>query len=296
MISAKEIISIFCDIDDFCQELEKYVSNGLLEDKNKKAKRGINRILCDSEIVTIMILFQMSKIRNFKAFYVDFLSTYWRKYFPKLPSYNRFIELIKYSTMALAMYSAIKGGRKNGVYYIDATCLQVSHLKRSTRHKTFDGISEYGKTSVGWFFGLKLHLVINSEGQLIAFKITKGNVNDAKPAYSLLSKLEGLAFGDKGYIGKKLSEKLMENSLKLITRKRKNMKGANILTQIEKQLLDKRSIIETVIDHLKHHYQIWHTRHRSILNAISHLLAALAAYVIEPMKISALKLLSKTSN
>ena len=74
------------------------------------------------------------------------------------------------------------------------------------------------------------------------------------------------------------------------------MKTPNIISQIEEQLLDKRCIIETVIDHLKHHYQIWHTRHRSILNAISHLLAALAAYVIEPMKISTLKLLSKTSN
>lgn len=296
MIPINQIISIFCDVDDFCKELEGYLKNGLLEDKSKKAKRTSKRMLHDSEIMTIMILFQMSKFRNFKGFYCGFLSTYWRDFFPKLPSYNRFIEMIKYSTMALGMYSTIKGGKRSGIYYIDATCLAVSHIKRSTRHKTFEGVSEYGKTSVGWFFGLKLHLVINAEGQLIAFKITKGNVSDAKPAYSLLSKLKGLAFGDKGYIGKKLSEKLLENSLKLITRKRKNMKAPNILNQIEKQLLDKRSIIETVIDHLKHHYQIWHTRHRSILNAISHMLAALAAYVIEPMKISALKLLSQTSN
>ena len=77
--------------------------------------------------------------------------------------------------MPLTMYSTIKKGRKTGIYYIDGTCLPVCHLKRSKRHKVFDGISEFGKTSVGWFFGLKLHLVINNEGQLIAFKITKGN-------------------------------------------------------------------------------------------------------------------------
>ena len=77
---------------------------------------------------------------------------------------------------------------------------------------------------MGCFFGLKLHLVINNEGQLIAFKITKGNVNDVKAAYPLLSKLKRLAFVDKGYIGKKLSEKLMESALKLITRKRKHMR------------------------------------------------------------------------
>ena len=123
-----------------------------------------------------------------------------------------------------------------------------------------------------------MHLVINNEGQLIAFKITKGNVNDAKAAYPLLSKLKGLAFGDKGYIGKKLSEKLMPVPLKLITRKRENIRDVEPINEFEKQLLDQRCIIETVFDHLKHHFQIWHTRHRSILNALSHLLAALAAY------------------
>ena len=197
--------------------------------------------------------------------------------------------------MPLTMYSTIQNGRKTGIY-IDATCLPVSHIKRSKRHKVFDGTSELGKTPVGWFFGLKLHLVINNEGKLIALKITKGNVNDVKVAYPLLSKLQGLAFGDKGYIGKQLSEVLMEDGLKLITRKRKNMKNKEPITTLEKQLLDQRCIIETVFDHLKHHYQIWHTRHRSIINALCHLLAALAAYIIEPLKISALKLLSKTSN
>ena len=74
------------------------------------------------------------------------------------------------------------------------------------------------------------------------------------------------------------------------------MKNKEPITTLEKQLLDQRCIIETVFDHLKHHYQIWHTRHRSIINALCHLLAALATYIIEPLKISALKLLSKTSN
>ena len=295
MVPVDQIVSIFCDIDDFCKELDGYVENGLLEDKNKKPKRGPKPVLSVSEVATIMVLYQMSKFKNFKAFYTTFLATYWKHHFPKLPSYSRFIELIKYSIMPLTMYSTIKKGRKTGIYYIDGTCLPVCHLKRSKRHKVFDGTSEFGKTSVGWFFGLKLHLVINNEGQLIAFKITKGNVNDVKAAYPLLSKLKGLAFGDKGYIGKKLSEELMEGALKLITRKRKNMKDAEPITALEKQLLNQRCIIETVFDHLKHHYQIWHTRHRSIINALCHLLAALAAYTIDPLKISALKLLSKTS-
>ena len=110
------------------------------------------------------------------------------------------------------------------------------------------------------------------------------------PELRLLKNLNGLAFGDKGYLGKKIFDELLEKGLKLITRKRKNMKK-EILTEYEQQLLNQRGIIETVIGHLKHHYQVWHTRHRSMLNAITHLVSALAAYVIEPLKISAIKLL-----
>ena len=145
---------------------------------------------------------------------------------------------------------------------------------------------------MGWFFGLKVHLVINNFGELIAFKLTKGNVNDIAAARPLLSSLEGLAFGDKGYIGKKLFDELFKNGLKLVTRKRKNMRTNLPLSEYETQLLNQRGLIETVFDHLKNRYHIWHTRHRSMINAVTNLMAALAAYAIEPLKLSAIKLLS----
>jgi len=151
-----------------------------------------------------------------------------------------------------------------------------------------------GLVGVGWFFGLKLHLVINDRAELIAFKITRGNEHDAKAGESLLQLLQGVAFGDKGYIGKELFSRLLKNGLKLITRVRKNMK-APVLSSLEKQLLDQRGVIETVIGHLKHHYHVWHTRHRSVVNAMTHLLAAIAAYVIEPLKMSAIKLLGSNN-
>lgn len=128
---------------------------------------------------------------------------------------------------------------------------------------------------------------------MIAFKITRGNVHDGSAAGSLLSMLEGLAFGDKGYIGKKLFDELLKKGLKLITRKRKNMKEKLVLSGYEKQLLNQRNLIETVFDCLKHKYHVWHTRHRSISNAMTHLMAALAAYTIEPLKLSAFKLLEQ---
>ena len=292
MINEHQLIVIFCEIDDFCKEFDKNISPSLLTSPTK-GNRGPKCCLSISEIMAIQILFQMIGYRNFKTFYTAFLQIYWKEYFPKLPSYQRFVELMNRAIFPLTLFIQLNGGRKTGIYYVDGSCLPVCHLKRSRRNKVFKQIAKYGRTSVGWFFGLKVHLVINNFGELIAFKITKGNVNDGIAAKSLLSCLEGLAFGDKGYIGKKLFDELLKNGLKLITRKRKNMKEKLILSDYEKQLFNQRNIIETIFDCLKHKYHIWHTRHRSMLNAMTNLMAALAAYTLEPLKLSVFKLLKQ---
>lgn len=286
-----QLVNIFCEIDDFCNELDQHCQHYMLTGPTKSA-RGPACGLSISEIMTILVIFQMSRFRDFKNFYSGFLSFYHKSYFPNLPSYGRFVNLINRAIFPLTIFTQIKAGKQTGIYYIDSSCLPVCHIKRSKRHKTFDSIAEYGKTSVGWFFGLKLHIVTNDKGELLAFKITKGSKSDSQEAVPLLKSFKGLAFGDKGYIGKKIFEELMSGGLKLITRKRKNMKEKLELSSYEKQLLNQRGIIETVIGHLKHCYQVWHTRHRSIINAMTHLIAALAAYVIEPLKLSAIKLLA----
>ena len=292
MIQERQLVAIFCEIDDFCKELDQNISQPLLSAPTK-GRRGPECCLAISEIMTIQILFQMIGYRNFKTFYTGFLQQFWRHNFPNLPSYNRFVELMSRSIFPLTLFTQLKCGKKTGIYYIDSSCLPVCHLKRSKRHKTFDAIAQYGKTSVGWFFGLKIHLVVNHQGELIAFKITQGNRHDSAAAQSMLEPLRGLAFGDKGYLGKKLFDLLLDKGLKLITRKRKNMKGSLNLSNYEQQLLNQRGIIETIFNCMKHKYHIWHTRHRSVINALSHLMAALAAYAIEPLKLSAFRLLTK---
>jgi hypothetical protein len=286
-----QLTAIFCQIDDFCKQIERYQQEKLLPSPKQHKPRGPKGSLSDSEIMTILVFFQASGYRNFKLFYQGLLGRYFKRAFPKLPSYNRFIEIMNRVMFHLVLYAKLNAGKRTGIYYIDSSCLPVCHLKRSKRHKTFDAIAEYGRTSVGWFFGLKLHLVINEHGELIAFKITRGNTHDAKAGESLLETLNGMAFGDKGYIGKSLFERLLQKGLKLITRTRKNMKPKQY-TALEKQLLNQRGIIETVINHFKHHYYVWHTRHRSVVNAMTHLCAAITAYVIEPLKISAIKMLA----
>ena len=292
MIQERQLVSIFCEIDDFCKELDKNISESLLSAPTKGG-RGPSCSLSISEIMTVQILFQMVGYRNFKTFYTAFLQQYWHHYFPNLPGYTRFVELIPRSIFPLTLFTQLKCGKKTGIYSIDSSCLPVCHLKRSRRHKVFDSIAQYCKISVGWFFGLKIHLVVNHIGELVAFKITQGNRHDNAAAQTLLGSLHGLAFGDKGYIGKKLFEVLIKKGLKLITRKRKNMKEQLNINMYEQQLLNQRGIIETIFNCLKHKYHIWHTRHRSVLNALSHLMAALAAYTIEPLKLSAVKLITK---
>lgn len=292
MIKEQQLVSIFCEIDDFCKELDKNMPQPLLTAPSK-GRRGPACCLSISEIMTVKVLFQMIGYRNFKTFYTGFMQVYWKQYFPKLPSYNRFVELMGRAIFPLTLFAQFKCGKKTNIYYIDGSCLPVCHLKRSKRNKVFNCLAQYGRTSVGWFFGFKVHIVINNLGELMAFKITRGNVHDGAVAQSLLGSLEGLAFGDKGYIGKRLFDELFKNGLKLITRKRKNMKEKLVVTDYEKQLLNQRNLIETVFDCLKHKYHIWHTRHRSIINAMTNLVAALAAYTIEPLKLSAFKLLKQ---
>ena len=293
-MDAHQLTDIFCQIDDFCNTLDAYTQDYMLTGP-MKGKRGPSCGLAVSEIMTILLMFQSSRMRDFKNFYTGLLSLYYKGHFPQLPCYGRFIQLMQRAIFPLCIFTQLRAGKQTGIYYIDSSCLPVCHIRRSSRHKTFDVVAEYGHTSVGWFFGLKLHLVINNRGQLIAFKITRGSRHDSKEAVPMLKKLKGLAFGDKGYLGKKIFQELISGGLKLITRSRKNMKNKPVISSYERRLLNKRGMVETVIGHLKHCFQVWHTRHRSIMNALTHLVSALAAYSIQPLQLGDIKMLSKCS-
>lgn len=289
-----QLTDIFCEIDDFCNSLDTYTEEYMLTGP-MRGKRGPACSLTISEIMTILLMFQSSRFRDFKNLYTGLLCCYYKNHFPKLPSYERFNHLMQRAIFPLSIFTQLKAGQQTGIYYIDSTCLPGCHIKRSSRHKTFDAVADYGHTSVGWFFGLKLHIVINDRGELMAFKITRGNRHDSKEAVPLLKKFKGLAFGDKGYLGKRIFNELISSGLKLITRTRKNMKTKPKLSRHERLLLNQRGIIETVIGHLKHCYQVWHTRHRSIINALTHLVAALAAYTIKPLPLGNLNMLVNCS-
>jgi hypothetical protein len=275
------IEEIFCTIDDDFKEILEGHEKRLLPNPDRQRQRACR--LCFSEIATIMVLFHMSQYRTFKDYYHECVIKTMRGYFPSLVSYNRFVELQKTVIPYLIMFLQRHKGEETGIYFVDATKLPVCHNKRIFNHKVFKDIAKRGKTTTGWFFGFKLHIVINQKGELMSFFLTPGNVDDRKPLKSLFKKLCGLGFGDAGYVGKTWQESLGDMGLKFITTIKKNMTKP-LLSKLEKLLLRKRGIIETVIDQLKNICQIDHTRHRSPDNFVANLVSGLAAYFFKPRK------------
>lgn len=276
-----DFTALFVDVDDFWLNFQNTYHQHLITD----GKRHRNRAgqLSVSEMMTILIAFQTSNYRTFKHFYL-YLLHHRRTDFPQLTSYNRFVQRIGHVTIPLFAYLLSHcRGDVTGISFIDSTPLKVCSNKRTHRHRVFDGIATMGKSTMGWFYGFKLHLVINERGELLAFTLTPGNVDDRKPVGAMTHNIWGKLFGDKGYISQKLFDQLYARGLKLITNVRKNM--ANKLMDFqEKILLRKRSLIETINDQLKNVCQIEHTRHRSPANFLVHLLAGLAAYAKQPKK------------
>ena len=234
--------------------------------------------------MTIAILFQQSGYRTFKAFYTQYVQVHLRAEFPQLVSYNRCIELLRRIVIPLTVYLHTQMGTCTGISFIDSTPLAVCHPARIHQHRVFRADARRGKTSVGWFYGFKLHLVVNDRGELLAFCLTPGNTDDRQPVSRLARRLFGKLLGDKGYISAALAEQLLvRQGLHLITKLRKNMRNV-LLPLADKLLLRKRALIESINDQLKNICQIEHTRHRSPLNFLVHLLAGLAAYCHQPKK------------
>jgi hypothetical protein len=129
-----------------------------------------------SELMTIVILFHLSHYRTFKDFYLECVQSQMTSYFPKLVSYNHFVEMMSSIFLPLAAYLVARLGQPTGFYYVDSTSLKVCHHRRIRQHRVFKGIAQRGKTSVDWFHGFKLHLVINHLGELVNFCVTRGNV------------------------------------------------------------------------------------------------------------------------
>ena len=276
------LVELFCHVDDFCQAFEaEWIRHQLTT--GCRCRRRAGR-LCLSELMTLLIWFHQSHYRDFKAFYLHHVCRYLRDDFPRLVSYGRLVELMPSTLIPLCAYLRSCQGACTGISFIDSTPLAVCHPQRRHHHRLFADQAQWGKSSTGWFFGFKLHVVVNDQGHLLNVALTPANVDDRQPVPGLVQDLFGKLVADRGYLSKKLSKQLKRLfDLQLITKLRSNMKN-QLLPMADKLLLRKRAIIETIIDQLKNISQIEHTRHRSPVNFMVNLLGGLIAYCHQPKK------------
>lgn len=276
-----ELDKLFYEIDDFCLIFEPHFLSQLLDSSEKR--RIKNSQLSLSEIMTIVVYFHHSRYRDFKHYYQDLILQYHYPDFPNLVSYNRFVELMSSALIPLIFYLNTRKGQCNGISFIDTMGIPVCHNKRAKRNKVFANLGHWGKSSIDWYYGFKLHLVINDQGEILAFKITAGNVDERKTVPYLTKNLWGRLFGDKGYISQDLFQQLWLKNIKLITPFKKKMNN-KLLELWEKLMLRKRSLIETVNDQLQNISQIVHSRHRSPINFLVNAIAGLIAYTWQDKK------------
>lgn len=276
----RDITELYSFIDDFCKIYFEYKKRKLLPSlklRNRDCRMSL------SELLTIVIMYHTSYAKNFKYFYKTCIEYIYKNDFPRALSYNRFIELIPRLFIPLNILIHLLLGETSGTYFIDATTIKICHNQRRYSNKVFKGLAKQGKSSMGYFYGFKLHLVINERGEVIALKITKGNVDDRAPVHKLTKGLTGTLYADKGYIKQNLFVSLYKRGLKIVHGIKKNMQN-KLMSLKEKTLLKKRNIIETVFDYLKNKMNLEHTRHRSPINAFVHILSTLVAYTLKKNK------------
>ena len=284
-MNTANLVEIFCLFDEFCKIFEPELKKHLVDVPGKKRRNRKNR-MSDAEIMTILVLFHTSRHRDLKAFYLGYICLHMRQDFPVRLSYNRFVERqAKVALHLLLFLQTCALGKCTGISIIDSTPLVSCHIKRMHSHKTMRGWAEKGKCTMGWFYGFKLHLVINEKGEIIQWMLTPGNTDDREPLKNgdFTRKLFGKIFADRGYISQDLFEMLFVDDIHLVTKIKKNMKNS-LMNLHDKILLRKRALVETVNDELKNVCHIEHTRHRSVDNFAVNLLAALIAYNMLPKK------------
>lgn len=280
-LTRDKITEIFYLTDEFCLQFDKSISNHSLGNQAKRKPR-----MSQSEVITIVVMFHYGAFKNLKHFYLHYIKEHLSADFPNTVSYNRFVELVQSTVLPMTLFlKTCCLGECTGISFVDSTPIRVCKNKRIPRHKVFDGLAQRGKSTMGYFFGFKLHFVINDKGEILNFVITPGNTDDREPLRDkrFIEKLKGKLYADKGYISQQLTEVLFVDGLHLITQIRNNMKNV-FMEMKDKIMLRKRSVIETINDELKNICSIEHSRHRSFGNFVTNLISGLIAYCFFPKK------------
>ncbi|WHP06129.1 IS982 family transposase [Acinetobacter corruptisaponis] len=271
-----DFTEIFCSVDDFFKKFEPIYWQ--FPKQEKKRQRIRQATLSLSEIVTISICYKASQMHNFKAFF-QLLCQYESRLFKELPCYKNILTLINQHQLAIhALHYALNQHKEDSYLWIDSTPLPVCKNKRIPKeHHALDDIASRGKSSMGWFYGCKLHLLMNHQGEIVNSDISNGHIADIRKVEKLVDGLSARVYGDRGYISQALKETLKEQGIDLITYPRKNMK-VMLLPFSDEFHLRQRKRIETLIGLLKEKYHLVTGKHRSIAGFLSGVFSSLCAY------------------
>ncbi|SPR13809.1 transposase [Orientia tsutsugamushi] len=157
----KCIITVYYLIGNFCKIYQEWERKRLIPSSNQRNRDGKFSL---AELLTITIYFYLSPCKDFKNYYLYYLSHKYKGYF-RLPSYSMIIQLWPRMLLPLAVLMHYLKGEETGIYYIDSTKLAICHNKRISSNRVFNRFSKIGKSSYGWFLGFKLHLIIKKVGK-----------------------------------------------------------------------------------------------------------------------------------
>ena len=270
-----KLIELFFHLDEFCIALQQWQTQ-----TNRAVIATRQPALSDSELMSICVFYPYSGYKCFQYYYQQMVVPVLKSYFPKLVSYERFLCLLTRILPGLYLFLKYRTllSKESNLYFIDSKKLVVCHNPRIHSHRVFQGQAKRGKSSTGWFYGFKLHLVINNVGQIMNFMVTPGNVadNNEEVLKTMLVNLKGECYADRGYLTK-LFEYFYNQGLLIVTKIKSNMK--NVLIKMDQKVkLRKRAVIEAVNDILTSVFDIEHSRHRKPINALAHLFSGLIAY------------------
>jgi len=168
----KNIVEVYCFIDNFVKKIDS---------KEKKYLAGRKSMLSKTDYITLAIFKQDYGIKTNKQLY-EFVGEYMRKDFPPLPSYQQFNEGIKSTlryfmiiTWLLTKITRLKGAK---YHIVDSSPLPVCNNQHRFLAKLFKGIAKPGKNLNGWFWGFKLHLIINQNMEIESLRISDGSTRD----------------------------------------------------------------------------------------------------------------------
>lgn len=273
ILTETKLTEIFVETDDFLLDLSRQTTDQRLSEPQWHS------YFARSEVITTLIAYHHSGRKCFKYFYCqDVLQTY-RSWLPDAPCYERFVALIPH--VVLELYLLLKSRCQPALAenYVDSKPLKVCHIKREAQHKVMADWASKGKGTLGWFYGFKMHVVINRQAQLVNFLLTAGNVadNNHKVLNYLLKEVKGKVYGDKGYLSK-LKEELLSREVDLMPKMRRNGKKDAIVHQKDAYYHRHRGLVESVFGQCVGLIDLEHTRHRAPLNYLCNVFAALSAY------------------